>query len=85
MCVHESWWQGQLRLSGGRGGSRDGGGAISSLFGHPLRFIFVNPKHPQNLKIKKFEQYRNHPRGQKTLFTRDDIRKVQQVDEFLLD
>ena len=41
----------------------------------PTKLYFRQSPEPQiNIYIKR---YRNHPRGQKTLFTRDDIGKVQ--------
>jgi hypothetical protein len=49
----------------------------SSPFTHPQNFIFANLGQPRSLKIIYICRYRNHPGGQETLFTRDDIGKVQ--------
>jgi hypothetical protein len=55
-----------------------GGRAFSAHHCSPTKLYFANPGQPRSLKISIYiKRYQNHPGGQKTLFTRDDIGKVQ--------
>ena len=69
-----------LELGLGLGLGRGRGLLHPSLFTHPQNFIFANPGQPRSLKINIYYlRYRNHPGGQKTLYTRDDIGKVRYI------